>query len=147
MASKDKAEVSLPVSPWDAILKAAKEQLPSLDSDSSLVSKSFLLGVNCSAWARTALGTPLFRPHFDLWGLFSLTSPWGSGYPLPSGFVLGFPELLRMDIGAVDPPGHPCSGPDPAAGLNAKTPGLPTLLLGQGGAAPTSDSNNLAKTT
>ncbi|XP_051024061.1 dynein axonemal assembly factor 8 [Acomys russatus] len=36
MASKDKAVVSLPVSPWDAILKAAKDQLPSLDSDSSL---------------------------------------------------------------------------------------------------------------
>ncbi|XP_063137120.1 dynein axonemal assembly factor 8-like [Rattus norvegicus] len=36
MTSKDKAVVSLPVSPWDAILKAAKDQLPSLDSDSSL---------------------------------------------------------------------------------------------------------------
>lgn len=36
MTSKDKAAVSLPVSPWDAILKAAKDQLPSLDSDSSL---------------------------------------------------------------------------------------------------------------
>ncbi|XP_029400714.1 uncharacterized protein C16orf71 homolog isoform X2 [Mus pahari] len=36
MTSKDKAVVSLPVSPWDAILEAAKDQLPSLDSDSSL---------------------------------------------------------------------------------------------------------------
>ncbi|XP_076793444.1 dynein axonemal assembly factor 8 isoform X2 [Arvicanthis niloticus] len=36
MTSKDKAVMSLPVSPWDAILKAAKDQLPSLDSDSSL---------------------------------------------------------------------------------------------------------------
>ncbi|XP_031217222.1 uncharacterized protein C16orf71 homolog [Mastomys coucha] len=36
MTSKDEAMVSLPVSPWDAILKAAKDQLPSLDSDSSL---------------------------------------------------------------------------------------------------------------
>ncbi|XP_052615293.1 dynein axonemal assembly factor 8 isoform X2 [Peromyscus californicus insignis] len=36
MTSKDKDVVSLPVSPWDAILKAAKDQLPSLDSDSSL---------------------------------------------------------------------------------------------------------------
>ncbi|XP_021488051.1 dynein axonemal assembly factor 8 isoform X1 [Meriones unguiculatus] len=35
MTSKEKAMVSLPVSPWDAILKAAKDQLPSLDSDSS----------------------------------------------------------------------------------------------------------------
>ncbi|XP_036054144.1 uncharacterized protein C16orf71 homolog isoform X2 [Onychomys torridus] len=35
MTSKDKDVVSLPVSPWDAILKAAKDQLPSLDSDSS----------------------------------------------------------------------------------------------------------------
>lgn len=35
MTSKDKDMVSLPVSPWDAILKAAKDQLPSLDSDSS----------------------------------------------------------------------------------------------------------------
>lgn len=36
MTSKDKDAVSWPVSPWDAILKAAKDQLPSLDSDSSL---------------------------------------------------------------------------------------------------------------
>nr|XP_048289070.1 dynein axonemal assembly factor 8 isoform X2 [Myodes glareolus] len=36
MTSKDKDVVSWPVSPWDAILKAAKDQLPSLDSDSSL---------------------------------------------------------------------------------------------------------------
>ncbi|XP_026636113.1 uncharacterized protein C16orf71 homolog isoform X4 [Microtus ochrogaster] len=36
MTSKDKDVVSWPVSPWDAILKAAKDQLPCLDSDSSL---------------------------------------------------------------------------------------------------------------
>nr|XP_045017119.1 dynein axonemal assembly factor 8 isoform X1 [Jaculus jaculus] len=36
MASKDKAMMSLPGSPWGAILEAAKHQLPSLDSDSSL---------------------------------------------------------------------------------------------------------------
>ncbi|EGW05583.1 uncharacterized protein C16orf71 homolog isoform X1 [Cricetulus griseus] len=36
MTSKDKDVVSLPLSPWDAILKAAKDQLPSVDSDSSL---------------------------------------------------------------------------------------------------------------
>lgn len=75
MTSKDKAVVTLPVSPWDAILKAAKDQLPSLDSDSSLVSKSFLLVVS-PAWARPASGTPLYRPHFGLWALFSLISAW-----------------------------------------------------------------------
>ncbi|XP_021089506.1 dynein axonemal-associated protein 1 isoform X2 [Mesocricetus auratus] len=36
MTSKDKDVVSSTLSPWDAILKAAKEQLPSLDSDSAL---------------------------------------------------------------------------------------------------------------
>ncbi|CAH6786760.1 dynein axonemal assembly factor 8 [Phodopus roborovskii] len=36
MTSKDKDVVSLALSPWDAILKAAKDQVPSLDSDSSL---------------------------------------------------------------------------------------------------------------
>lgn len=35
MTSKDKDVMSWPVSPWDAILKAAKDQLPCLDSDSS----------------------------------------------------------------------------------------------------------------
>lgn len=36
MAFKDKDVVSLPGSPWDTILEAAKDQLPSLDSDFSL---------------------------------------------------------------------------------------------------------------
>lgn len=62
MTSKDKDVVSWPVSPWDAILKAAKDQLPCLDSDSSLVSKSFFLDISFPAGARTVLGTPLYRP-------------------------------------------------------------------------------------
>lgn len=36
MASKDKDVAPAPSSPWDAILEAAKDQVPSLDSDSSL---------------------------------------------------------------------------------------------------------------
>lgn len=107
MTSKDKAVISLPVSPWDAILKAAKDQLPSLDSDSSLVSMSFLLVVNCP-------GKDSFRHSSTdptlVYGLcFHLSVPGIiSGYPLPLGCFLGLPELLSVDISALYLQGHSC---------------------------------------
>lgn len=59
MASQDKdVGPSLPspwasqMGPWDAMLEAVRDQLPSLDSDSSLVSERLLL---TSSWAPTAL--------------------------------------------------------------------------------------------
>lgn len=62
MASQDKdVGPSLPspwasqMGPWEAILEAAREQLPSLDSDSSLVSKHLL---PMPSWALAALPFP-----------------------------------------------------------------------------------------
>lgn len=124
MTSKDKAMVSLPVSPWDAILKAAKDQLPSLDSDSSPVSKSFVLDINCPAWALLSVDPTL------VYGLCFHSSVSGitSGYPLPSGFSLGLPELLSVDISALYLQGHACCGPDHRC-AQCQSPSLPTLLL------------------
>ena len=42
MASHDKDVGPLLPNPWDTILEAVKEQLPSLDSDSSSVSEHLL---------------------------------------------------------------------------------------------------------
>jgi|UPI00001EA2E5 hypothetical protein len=95
MTSKDKAVMSLPVSPWDAILEAAKNQLPSLDSDSSLVSKSFLLDINCQP-GQGQLRALLYRPHFGLWTLFSLISVWDYFWVSTSSRLLsGFARTLE----------------------------------------------------
>lgn len=119
MTSKDKAVVSLPVSPWDAILKAAKDQLPSLDSDSSLVSKKILTVQPGQGQLRALLSTD----RTLVYGLCSHSSVSGitSGYPLPSGFSLGLPEHLSVDISALYLQGHSCCGPDPQLGSVPKS--------------------------
>lgn len=121
MTSKDKSAVSLPVSPWDAILKAAKDQLPSLDSDSSLVSKKILTVQPGQGQLRALLSAD----RTLVYGLCSHSS-----LPLPSGFSLGLPELSSVDISALYLQGHSHCGPDPQRGSVPKPRSShPSLLL------------------
>lgn len=143
MTSKDKDVVSWPVSPWDAILKAAKDQLPSLDSDSSLVSKSFFLDINCPAGARTALGIPLHRSLWSI-GFILLINPWVYFWISTSFRILsGFARLLSMGIGV---PYTVLQWSWPPGGLNTKVRVFALVALNswvRSGPMPTSESNNL----